>query len=83
MAATGQLLFEPVSQSERLLVLSISFWSLIIISTYTANLASVMISKQQPIYPATSLAEAERKAVPVCVAGGEYSLILKPCLIEA
>lgn len=49
------------------MVFSLCFWSLIVVSTYTANLASVLIAKQQPSYPASSLAEAERKGVPICV----------------
>mmetsp|Transcript_7649 Transcript_7649/g.16099 ORF Transcript_7649/g.16099 Transcript_7649/m.16099 type:complete len:315 (+) Transcript_7649:796-1740(+) len=53
-----------------ILVFSLCFWSLIIVSTYTANLASDIISQQQRIYPASSLAEAERLGVTVCAVKG-------------
>ncbi len=53
-----------------ILVFSLCFWSLIIVSTYTANLASDIISQQQRLYPASSLAEAERLGVPVCAVKG-------------
>jgi hypothetical protein len=68
MAAIGQVMFEPTRHGERLLVISLSFWSLILVSTYTANLAGFLISERQQIYPASSLAEAERKQVPICLA---------------
>ena len=67
LTATGQLDFSPVTHGEKILVFSLAFWSMIITATYTANLASVMISKVQPVYPATSMAEAEQKGVTVCV----------------
>lgn len=53
-----------------LFVLSLSFWALIITATYTANLASGLISEHQPVYPATSLEEAQLNQVPVCVVKG-------------
>mmetsp|Transcript_24815 Transcript_24815/g.53543 ORF Transcript_24815/g.53543 Transcript_24815/m.53543 type:complete len:266 (+) Transcript_24815:742-1539(+) len=62
--------FSPVTYGERILVLSLCFWSLVIAATYTANLASAMISRNQSIYPATSLVEARYKGVSVCVARG-------------
>ena len=66
MAALGQVMFEPRRPGERILVFSISFWSLIIVATYTANLAGFLIAERQPVYPALSLAEAERKGVAIC-----------------
>ncbi|KAL3773108.1 hypothetical protein ACHAWO_008703, partial [Cyclotella atomus] len=68
MAAIGQVMFEPTRHGERILVISLSFWSLILVSTYTANLAGFLISERQQLYPASSLAEAERKQVPICIA---------------
>ena len=53
-----------------ILVISLCFWSLVISATYTANLASVMISKREPVYLATSLVEAQYKGVPVCAGEG-------------
>ena len=67
MTALGQVMFEPTWQGERILVLSMSFWSLIIVATYTANLAGFLIAERQPVYPASSLAEAERKGIPICI----------------
>ncbi|KAL7515660.1 hypothetical protein ACHAXN_013185 [Cyclotella atomus] len=68
MAAIGQVMFEPTRHGERILVISLSFWSLILVSTYTANLAGFLISERQQLYPASSLAEAERKQVTICIA---------------
>jgi hypothetical protein len=67
MAAIGQVMFEPARSAERVLVLSLSFWSMILVATYTANLAGFLIAEREPIYPATSLAEAQRKGVPICI----------------
>lgn len=39
-------------------------------ATYTANLASVMISRHQPDYPAMSMTEADHRQVSVCVTKG-------------
>lgn len=55
---------------EGILVFSLAFWAMVISATYTANLASFMITKRQPAYPATSLTEAQYRGVPVCVARG-------------
>ena len=76
MAAVGHVMFEPTRSGERLLVLSLSFWSLIMVASYTANLAGFLISDRQPVYPATSLSEAQRKGIPICVPKG-YSITSK------
>ncbi|KAL7539943.1 hypothetical protein ACHAXR_009731 [Thalassiosira sp. AJA248-18] len=70
LTATGHNEFSPVTLGERILVLSLCFWSLVIAATYTANLASVMISKNQPIYLATSITEAQSKGVSICASKG-------------
>lgn len=70
LTATGHMEFSPVTYGERILVLSLCFWSLVIAATYTANLASVMISKNQSIYPATSISEAQYRGISVCVTKG-------------
>jgi hypothetical protein len=72
----GHVMFEPIRQGKQILVLSLAFWSLIVMATYTANLVSFLISKRQPICPATSIAEAERLAVLICIPGS-YSLTIK------
>jgi len=56
--------FSPVTHGERILVVSLCFWSLIVIAAYTANLASELISKKQANDPSVAA------GLPVCVTKG-------------
>jgi len=44
-ASTGQFEFAPKTNASRLFTFSIAFWALLVISAYTANLASFLITR--------------------------------------
>lgn len=59
--------WDPSGHGKRIFAFSASFWSLVLASAYTANLASFLVSQGQPLEVATSLAEVQAKQLPLCV----------------
>jgi len=48
-AVTGQFEFAPKTNAARLFTFSISFWALLVISAYTANLAAFLVKRNQSV----------------------------------
>lgn len=67
---TGHYEFRPRTHASRLFSFSLSFWALVIMATYTANLASFLIvTKPDPI-TVNSLEEAVQKGFRLCTTMG-------------
>jgi Ligand-gated ion channel len=67
---TGHLGTRPRSHGARILSLSWTFWALIVISAYTANLASYMVSPQVAVFHINSVQAALELNASVCVQQG-------------
>ncbi|KAI2504707.1 ionotropic glutamate receptor [Fragilaria crotonensis] len=67
---TGHYAFEPNSHATRLLGFSVTFWALIVIAAYTANLASFLVAPQTTYFRVSTIAEAIEKNAAVCVQAG-------------
>eukprot|EP00980_Cylindrotheca_fusiformis_P010161 scaffold2261_cov124-Cylindrotheca_fusiformis.AAC.9 len=59
--------WDPSGHGKRIFAFSASFWSLVLASAYTANLASFLVSQGQPDEIAKNLAEVEALGIPLCV----------------
>lgn len=59
--------WDPSGHGKRIFAFSASFWSLVLASAYTANLASFLVSQGAPAEIATSLAEVEALQITLCV----------------
>lgn len=59
--------WDPSGHGKRIFAFSASFWSLVLASAYTANLASFLVSQGQPDFFATDLNEVESRELPLCV----------------
>lgn len=67
---TGHYEFEPKTHASRLFGFSWSFWALIMASAYTANMASFLVSRHVAVASVSTIDDAVRLAVPVCVQRG-------------
>lgn len=67
---TGHFEFQPETNAARILSFSWSFWSLIMISAYTANMASFLVSKNELVARINTIDDAMRTGTPVCVVRG-------------
>ena len=77
LALTGNVEFNPRTPASRLFVISMTFWALLIASSYTANLASSLVVEHQPELPIESIEDAIRLRLPLCVQEGtqvEFSI---------
>ena len=63
----GHFDFSPGTHAARVLALSYTFFTLLVVSSYTANLASFLVARQTPNFSVKSLSQAVRFDVPVCV----------------
>jgi len=59
--------WDPSGHGKRIFAFSASFWSLVLASAYTANLASFLVSQGKPAEAARGLAEVEARELPLCV----------------
>ena len=66
---TGHFDFQPNTHSAKMLSFSWTFFCLLVVSAYTANLASFLVAKQTPQFSIQSIEQAVRWQVPVCVLG--------------
>ena len=66
---TGNFNFQPNTHAARLLSLSWTFWALIVVAAYTANLASFLVARRTPDYQIKSVGQAVRYSIPICVHG--------------
>lgn len=64
---TGQFEFKPTTNSARIFTASLAFWSLIVMSAYTANLASFLVVQNTPSITIDTLGDAVRNNYQICV----------------
>lgn len=70
LSFTGHMDLRPASMSARILTFSMSFWALIVIAAYTANMASFLVSRGTPHSVVKSIDEAAILRLPLCIQGG-------------
>lgn len=70
---TGQFEFKPSTNSARIFTASLAFWSLIIMSAYTANLASFLVVQNTPSITINTVEDAVRNNYRICVIQGTSS----------
>ena len=64
---TQHFQFNPHSYAGRVFSISLSFWSLIIISSYTANLASYFVVQNAPTVKINGIDDAIRASMSICI----------------
>ena len=64
---TGHFEFRPNTNPARLISFSWTFWSLIIASAYTANLASSLVSRNNEVFVVATLEDALKRDTPICI----------------
>jgi hypothetical protein len=67
LAFTGQFEFRPVSSSAQIFTASLSFWALIMMSAYTANLASFLVVQNTPSIKINTVGDAVLNNYVICV----------------
>lgn len=67
LSFTGHMELQPASTSARILTFSMSFWSLIVIAAYTANMASFLVARSTVSFAISSIEEAEVRGIPLCI----------------
>lgn len=67
---TGHFEYRPNTNAARLLSFSWTFWTLIMASAYTANMASFLVQRRAEVTSVSTIDDAVRQAVPVCVQRG-------------
>jgi len=70
MSFTAHFEHEPISHSTRILSFSLTFWALIVASSYTANMASFLVSPRIAVYKYPTVDAILRQDATVCVQGG-------------
>ena len=70
LAVTGHYEFSPQTHSARLLGFSLTFWALIVSASYTANLASFLVTPRVQNYKYSTVEEAAAKKASLCVQDG-------------
>ncbi|CAB9500572.1 receptor ionotropic, NMDA 1 [Seminavis robusta] len=74
--------YAPSSVAGRIFGVTMCIWALVITATYTANLASLFVGDQSSRAVASSLKDAKRLQIPVCVWGGtNHEEILRKKLV--
>lgn len=64
---TGHFEFRPESRSAQIFTVSLSFWALIMMSAYTANLASYLVVQNTPSVEINSISDAVVNGYRMCV----------------
>lgn len=64
---TGQFEFKPASNSARIFTASLAVWSLIVMSAYTANLASFLVVQNTPSITIDTVGDAVRNNYRLCL----------------
>jgi hypothetical protein len=70
ISLTSHFGFEPRTTPARLLAFSVAFFALVVSASYTANLASFLVTENQPQFQYNSLEDVVRANVPMCVNRG-------------
>jgi len=58
--------WDPSGHGKRIFAFSASFWSLVLASAYTANLASFLVSQGQTAETATDFSDVNQQKIPLC-----------------
>jgi hypothetical protein len=66
---TGHFEFRPFTNAARLFTFSLAFWSLLVASAYTANLASFLVVQNTPSLQLNAVGDAVQANLPMCVVG--------------
>jgi hypothetical protein len=75
-AFTGHFSFAPNTHPSRILAFSWTFWVLIVVAAYTANLASFMVTPNVTFYRVSTFEDAIRTNAAICVQGGALPELL-------
>ena len=67
LTVTGHFEFKPNTHPSRILGLSWTFWTLIVGSAYTANLASFLVSPQVNVFRISTIEDALKHNAVICV----------------
>jgi hypothetical protein len=70
MVFTGHFGIRCNNHASRILAFSWTFWTLIVVSGYTANLASYLVTKEVKVFRVNSVQEALKKNASICVQAG-------------
>jgi nitrate reductase NapE component len=78
---TGHFDFQPNTHAARILSFSWTFFSLVTVSAYTANLASFLVARRTPDFQIRTIQQAVRYNIPVCIHGSTSQGKLIPMLL--
>ena len=67
---TGHMSYQPNTTPSRILVMSWGFWTIIVLSAYTANMASFLVSQNSKAPRISTIEEALLTSTPLCVQRG-------------
>ena len=67
MGFAGHMEFETQTHPARLFSFSLAMWSLLMVSAYTANLASFLVVRNTPTQGISSIEDVVRQEEPICV----------------
>ena len=67
---TGHMSYQPNTTPSRILVMSWGFWTIIVLSAYTANMASFLVSQNSKPPRISTIEEALLTSTPLCVQRG-------------
>lgn len=70
IAFTGHYELRPNTNAARLVGFSFTFWSLIVASAYTANMASFLVTPRYAVFKYSTIEDALAKKAKLCVQGG-------------
>jgi Ligand-gated ion channel len=70
MVFTGHFGLRCNNHASRILAFSWTFWTLIVVSGYTANLASYLVTKEVKVFRINSVQDALKKNASICVQAG-------------
>jgi hypothetical protein len=72
----GDVKFQPSTDYARLFITGLTFFSMLVASAYTANLASFLVVKNTPSLQIESVGDAARAGLPMCVLSGSATDML-------
>jgi hypothetical protein len=72
----GDVKFQPSTDYARLFIAGLTFFSMLVASAYTANLASFLVVKNTPSLQIESVGDAARAGLPICVLSGTVGDLL-------
>jgi len=70
---TGNYSYQPTTLSGKVFGFSFAFWAMLVTAAYTANLASLLVTKDKPDLPMRSILDAVDRRFAVCVHATSFS----------